>query len=301
MLEDFRLRTFLKVAECGSFTAAAGELGISQPAVSQSIGSLEKSLGVTLLTRTRGMAFLTAEGMAFKEYASRILYWYRAADSMFGPGGRLTDNRPVRIAADSVSAAYLIPSAISTLHATRPELAFSIVDTGYASSDLTSGGPEGADVRISISPIPETMDFEGEGMLVGVMDAAVIASGLNKSVAHAADAALKPFSTLAGIHVSNRFALWQGYEPLLSPDIMARVSVVSSSVEAVKTMVAKSHNLVGIVPEPALRGGDSAELLKMPVQLPDFTCDVHFAPDPDFAAKTVCAILRDALETVVRN
>ena len=43
MLEDFRLKVFLKVAEFGSFTKAAAELGISQPAVSQHLRKLKEA------------------------------------------------------------------------------------------------------------------------------------------------------------------------------------------------------------------------------------------------------------------
>ena len=42
MLEDFRLKVFLTVESEGSFTKAARNLGISQPAVSQNIAELER-------------------------------------------------------------------------------------------------------------------------------------------------------------------------------------------------------------------------------------------------------------------
>ena len=72
MLEDFRLRVFLAVAENGSFTAAARQVGISQSAVSQNVTTLEKLTGTTLFTRAKGEVVLTAEGRAFREYAARI-------------------------------------------------------------------------------------------------------------------------------------------------------------------------------------------------------------------------------------
>ena len=63
-LEYFKV--FYYVAKSGSVTRAAGELSISQPAVSQSLKLLEKGIGVTLFERcSRGMK-LTAEG--------RVLY-----------------------------------------------------------------------------------------------------------------------------------------------------------------------------------------------------------------------------------
>ena len=46
MLDDFRLRIFLTLAEQNSFTKTAIALDVSQPAVSQSIAELEKKLGM---------------------------------------------------------------------------------------------------------------------------------------------------------------------------------------------------------------------------------------------------------------
>ena len=87
MLEDFRLKVFMAIAETGSFTKAAKILGVSQPAVSQNISALEKELGVNLVCRSRGEASLSEEGIAFKDYVSKILYWYSAARDMFGEAG----------------------------------------------------------------------------------------------------------------------------------------------------------------------------------------------------------------------
>ena len=320
MLEDSRLRVFLAVAENGSFTAAARQIGITQSAVSQNITTLEKLVGTVLFVRAKGEVFLTAEGRAFREYASRILYWYDAADAMFGAEGRLTMNRPIRISADSVAASYLIPKALSSLHAAHPELGFSIgpyTEKEFAAEsvfepveDFVSdevpgkhfGRPQDADVEITVTPSPQTMDFEGESKLVGVMDAAVVASPLNRSVARAAVAeGAMPFSTIAGVHVSNGFAIWEQYVPFLSPDLEPRVSIKSSSVELIKTLVRGSDRLVGIVPWCSVRDDlASGSLLQMPVRLPDFAFDIHFNALPEFAGKTVCQLLEQTLREFLR-
>ena len=46
------LHTFRTVAQRGSMAKAAAQLGVSQPAVSEVIGSLEEALGVRLLDRS---------------------------------------------------------------------------------------------------------------------------------------------------------------------------------------------------------------------------------------------------------
>lgn len=311
MFEDFRLKVFMSVAKSGSFTVAAKSLGISQPAVSQNISALEKELGVQLFLRARGEVSLTGEGMAFKEYAGKILYWYSATSEMFGAEGRLVASKPVRIAADPVVASYLVPQALSVLSAAHPEVTFKICPvvgegrSGEIVSDVPGshfGAPEDAEVEITVSPSPETMDFEGEGKLIGVMDAVVVASPLNRSVIGAAvsendnEMTVKPFSTIAGIPVVNKFAVWDGYDNFFTPDLVARTALVSSSIEAIKTIVGESVCMLGILPAMSVKKEIlSGRLLQMPVLLPDYAFDVHFNALPEFAGKTICHLLRKIL------
>ena len=66
------LREFLVVANLLNFRRAAGELHITQPALSKHIAALERELGFSLFDRT-GSTKLTAEGSHFVVYAQRIL------------------------------------------------------------------------------------------------------------------------------------------------------------------------------------------------------------------------------------
>ena len=56
------LRVFLKVAETGSFTKAATQLGVSQSALSYTIRQLEERLKIKLLERTTRSVSTTAAG-----------------------------------------------------------------------------------------------------------------------------------------------------------------------------------------------------------------------------------------------
>src|SRR6185295_4998529 len=56
------LIAFLAVARQHSFTRAAAQLGVSQPALSQTIRTLEHRLGVRLLTRTTRSVSTTEAG-----------------------------------------------------------------------------------------------------------------------------------------------------------------------------------------------------------------------------------------------
>lgn len=229
---------------------------------------------------------------------------------MFGEEGRNAPGKVVRISADQVVADYLIPPALSVLSSAHPDLLFQVTradnrDRTEVVSDVPGshfGDPQDAEVEITVSPSPETMDFAGEEKLVGVMDAVVVASPQNRSVLAAAvseddnSLTVKPFSTIAGIPVSNRFAVWDGYCRFFSPDLVARTSLTSASAETVKRVVSDSVSMLGIVPEMSVREEiASGKLLRMPIRLPDYSYDVHFNPLPEFSGKTVCRLLRRTL------
>lgn len=64
-------KVFYYVGKLGSITAAAEELCISQPAVSQAIKQLEKTLSSRLFVRTSKGVRLTAEGRLLYPYVER--------------------------------------------------------------------------------------------------------------------------------------------------------------------------------------------------------------------------------------
>ena len=72
MLDDFRLTVFKAVVKERSFTRAANVLGVSQPAVSQNVAELEKTLGVRLFERQRGETQLTVAGETFLTYTEKF-------------------------------------------------------------------------------------------------------------------------------------------------------------------------------------------------------------------------------------
>ncbi len=67
------LRVFEAVARLKSFTRAAAELGITQPALSRTIQQLEDALGASLLDRSSRHVETTQAGRAFLEYVERAL------------------------------------------------------------------------------------------------------------------------------------------------------------------------------------------------------------------------------------
>ena len=194
MLDDFRLRVFMMVAAENSFTRAAQHLGVTQPAVSQNIAELEKQVGAALFERKRGEVSLTAEGYVFKAYAEKILHWYDATDALFGSAGKLTVNRPVRIAATAFVAAFRLPALLQDLLAIT---ATSFIIDTYPESSF----PESmdADLYFFTSARKDTLDFDA-GSVIGTVQAALVTAAQE-------------------LPEEPRYAVWAPYRPLVEPDI----------------------------------------------------------------------------------
>ena len=272
MFEDFRLRIFMAVAEKGSFTLAAKALGVSQPAVSQNIAELEKSLGAELFLRRKGSVTLTPKGAAFKEYAGRILYWYTATEMMFGPEGKLSANKPIRLSADGFIASHILPQALSKLLAFNPSLTFSI---------RSESSGNNSDIRIYAQRHVTEPSFED----IGTFLFSVTASAVSSNPAYSKTTDLKDLPQSA------RLAVPKIYSEILPLDLKARVAVVSDSAEAIVKLVADSPDIIGLLPHPATR----QDLITLPVSLPSLALDVHLqTPEgPNPIATTLRRILCD--------
>lgn len=79
------IATFLRVAEAGSFSAAARQRGIKQSAVSQQIAALEEELGVVLLHRTTRVMALTEQGERYRRDMQLLLDAMQEAERRLTP------------------------------------------------------------------------------------------------------------------------------------------------------------------------------------------------------------------------
>ena len=93
------MQVFVRIAETGSISAVAREVGATQPTMSKQLAALEARLGVTLLQRTTRRLSLTEAGSAYYESARRILDQVAEAEAgvgrlSSGPTGILTVSAP---------------------------------------------------------------------------------------------------------------------------------------------------------------------------------------------------------------
>ena len=120
-----RLRVFHAVARRESYSRAAEDLHISQPAVSRHVLDLEEELGAKLFHRLGRRIVLTEAGRLMADYAQRIFILAdearRALDELEGlERGRL------KLGASSTPGNYLLPRALAAFQARYPRLEVSL-------------------------------------------------------------------------------------------------------------------------------------------------------------------------------
>lgn len=126
------LELLLAVARVGSLGGAARELGITQPAASSRVRSMERQLGVALVDRSPRGSRLTDAGALVTDWARRIV---EAAEAFDAGAQALRDRRDsrLRVAASMTIAEYLLPGWLLALRAQRPDTAVSLLAGNSAS------------------------------------------------------------------------------------------------------------------------------------------------------------------------
>ena len=144
------LETLVRVAERGSLSAAARELGLSPSAVSKTLSRLEARLGVQLLTRSTRHVQLTAEGAQLAARGKQVLAELDDIESTVA--ARSAPRGVVRISASSSTGQRLLVPLVPRLLATHPGLRLDLRFTDQV-VDLAE---EGIDIAIRWGALPSS-------------------------------------------------------------------------------------------------------------------------------------------------
>ncbi|WP_063783594.1 LysR family transcriptional regulator, partial [Streptomyces sp. NRRL WC-3618] len=120
------MELLLAVARLGSLGRAAQELGVTQPAASSRIRSMERQLGVALVDRSPRGSRLTDAGVLVTDWARRVVEAAEAFDAGAQALRARRDSR-LRVAASMTIAEYLLPGWLLALRGLRPETAVSLL------------------------------------------------------------------------------------------------------------------------------------------------------------------------------
>jgi len=158
-----KLEIFVRVAQLGNFSQAAGSLHMAQPAVSIAVRKLEEELDTRLFDRSGRRARLTAEGRRVLQRARRVLSeveeLQRATSAMKGLlVGELS------IASPSMLATYFLPDLLSGFLSEHPGLQASVTQAGTTAVEqllredaievgVTTSGDPGAVPELDLVPL----------------------------------------------------------------------------------------------------------------------------------------------------
>lgn len=118
-MDDFRLKVFLAAARTLSFTRAAAQLCISQPAVSKHIRELESRYKVSLFDRCGSRLALTEAGRTLLASAERLSEGYRRLEYEMSLCASRVEGE-LRLGASTTVAQYVLPPVLARFTARFP-------------------------------------------------------------------------------------------------------------------------------------------------------------------------------------
>lgn len=128
MISFKQLRYFDLLATTGHFGRAADRAGVTQPALSMQVRSLEASLGGALIERGPAGARLTALGEQVAARATKVLAGVRDIEELAHAGGALLSG-PLRLGIIPSVAPFLLPSLLGLAASAYPDLRLSVRET----------------------------------------------------------------------------------------------------------------------------------------------------------------------------
>jgi len=152
MLSSHQLRCFAAAYEHGSFTAAATDLGVAQPSLSEQIRLLERSLGVPLFARVGRGVVPTEAGEALRPHAERAL---SAADEGRRAVASVTslESGTVRFGLFGTARLYLGAGLVEDVLSRHPGLRVELVGQNSAAvrDELRRGRLEAAMIALPVA------------------------------------------------------------------------------------------------------------------------------------------------------
>jgi DNA-binding transcriptional LysR family regulator len=152
MLDLNGIQAFLQVAHTGSFSAAAEQLRLTQPAVSKRVAALESDLGTRLFDRIGRRIHLTEAGSTLLPRAARILTELddsrRAVRNL---AGRIEG--PLRVGTSHHIGLHRLPPVLRNYVALHPEVE---LDLKFLDSEVILSAVESGEMELGIATLPPT-------------------------------------------------------------------------------------------------------------------------------------------------
>lgn len=254
-----RLRHLQAAVESGAISAAAVRLGLSQPALTASLKSLERDVGAALLVRHR-------HGVRPTPYADALIGHVETVEGELQKAwSRVTrmqgrEAAVLRIGCGPSEATRLLPRALETLRVEQPGLR---VVVEYGLNETLMPLVRGGDIACALSSIPRSVSLPDLAHEPLYVDQAVVVSRVDhplatRRVLGAADLAAYPW-VLARAWELERKALDELFAEAGLPRI--EPTVETSSAILMKTLLLES-DFLSFVPREMIHWEEETKLLR---------------------------------------
>lgn len=156
-LKISQLRALVAVADCGNFSLAALELGLSQSTVSHAVATMEEELGVVLLFRGRHGATLTPIGEQVIQQARQILHLLAVIQEKANQEKGFQSGQ-VRVACVRSIATHVLPKVIARFREKYPTI--SVVISEYDRYTEVEQALREGQAEVGFTLLPTATEFE---------------------------------------------------------------------------------------------------------------------------------------------
>ncbi|MFX2611766.1 LysR family transcriptional regulator [Enterobacter mori] len=287
------ISTFLRVAEAGSFSAAARQTGIKQSAVSQQIAALEESLGVVLLHRTTRTMKLTEQGERYRRDMQLVLDAMGEAERRLHPVDHSVQGR-VHVQLPSGLGQIILPHLLG-LQRLHPELQLMISLDDRLANLVT----EGVDVAIRLSSEPPQAHA---ARVLARIEAALFAAPGFQAVHAVSELATLPHVRFSGIPLDTPLRLISGEETV---EINVNTVFRANTSDALLQALASGIGIGGLQRPLAARALQAGTLVPV---LPDWRLPDRFLyavyPDARFIpqrVRKVVSVIEQLLPEIIKK
>ena len=139
----------------GTASRAAEAIGVSQPAVSKAIFSLEKSIGFKLFDRIKGRLVPTAEGQL---YFREVRHAFASIAKLRSAAARIRDygSGDIKVGTRAVYSANIVPSAVAAFRRVAPDISVSVhISSSSVLRDMVAAN------QLDIAVVADEVDLSG--------------------------------------------------------------------------------------------------------------------------------------------
>lgn len=254
-----QLKTFLAVAESGSFTTAARLCRISQPSLSVHVRNLEEVAGRQLFVRNRGGVSLTPAGAAMVPKVREIMERFEELERCLATDG-MDEVQDLKFGAIPTMAPYIVPPVVREFLRRQPRAKF-LLQEDYTSNLLEQLIHRKLDVCLMSTPVevPELeVEVIGQESFYAVFSRSLVGRKTSVSLDE-----LRGFQFIV-LQETHCLGV-QLREFCHSHSLQNRVLCKTAQVSTILEMVAQGVG-VSILPEMALRNAPSEQVVFLPIK-----------------------------------